>query len=159
MFLKQMSRALVVLRCESMFQLVISWFTRRPVVRFTARMNFNGPKKCHMFHSLRSARCRALCASPETPPSGSVLPPALTDALHVAPPSLQWHARPRLNFLRCSEATTFALGKAEVTAAGWFCMRELEGRMKKGDSTLVPMTATFQHAFFRELRGEYRCGG
>ena len=59
-------------------------------------------------------------------------------------------------FLRCdSEATTFALGKAEVTAAGWFCMKELERRMKKGDPAMVPMTSTFQHAFFRELRDEY----
>ena len=58
--------------------------------------------------------------------------------------------------LRCdSEATTFALGKAEVTAAGWFCMKELEGRMKKDDPAMVPMTSTFQHAFFRELRDEY----
>ena len=48
--------------------------------------------------------------------------------------------------LRCdSEATTFALGKAEVTAAGWFCMKELERRMKKSDPAMVPMTATFQH--------------
>ena len=52
----------------------IQVLTRRPVVRFAARVIFSYPEKCHIFQSLRSARCRALRASsPETPPSGRVL--------------------------------------------------------------------------------------
>ena len=46
--------------------------TRRPVVRFAARVIFSCPEKCHIFQSLRSARYRALRAKPETPPSGRV---------------------------------------------------------------------------------------
>ena len=54
-------------------------------------------------------------------------------------------------FLRCdSEATTFTLGKAEVTAADGL-HEGIRGKNEDMLTTMVPMTATFQHAFSRAL--------